>query len=179
MEEKLKELKQRLQEVYDLDMINSLLNWDQSTYMPPGGAPARGRQSALIARMSQEKFIDPAVGKLLDDLEPYAASQPEDSDEARLIRVTRRDYERATKIPPEFLAEFYAHSSEGYQVWIKARPENDFAAVQPYLEKTLDYSRRFANFFPRLRSHYRSVDQFQRLRHESRIRAGGFHKTSF
>lgn len=148
MEEKLKELKQRLQEINDLDMIGAVLNWDQSTYMPPGGAPARGRQMALVSRLSQEKFIDPAVGKLLDDLEPYADRLPDDSDEARLIRVTRREYERATKVPPEFLAQFNAHGSESYQVWIKARPENNFAAVQPYLEKTLELSRQYANFFP-------------------------------
>ncbi|HBX68527.1 MAG TPA: carboxypeptidase [Chloroflexi bacterium] len=148
MEEKLKELKQRLQEINDLDMIGAVLNWDQSTYMPPGGAPARGRQMALVSRLSQEKFIDPAVGKLLDDLEPYADRLPDDSDEARLIRVTRREYERATKVPPEFLAQFNAHGSESYQVWIKARPENNFAAVRPYLEKTLELSRQYANFFP-------------------------------
>ena len=45
MEKKFQELKNRLAEIYDLDMINSLLNWDQSTYMPAGGAEARGRKT--------------------------------------------------------------------------------------------------------------------------------------
>ena len=38
--------------------------------------------------------------------------------------------------------------SEAFSVWAKARPENDFKAVQPYLEKILDNSRRLADFFP-------------------------------
>jgi carboxypeptidase Taq len=125
-----------------------VLGWDQSTYMPPGGAEARGRQLATLGKVAHEKLIDPAVGKLLDALGPYAESLPYDSDEASLIRVTRRDYERAIKVPSEFMAQLSAHGAQSYQVWAQARPENDFAAVGPYLKKTLDLSRRLANFFP-------------------------------
>ena len=60
------ELKTRLLEVNDLNSANALLNWDQSTYMPPGGAAARGRQQATLARLAHEKFTDPAVGRMLD-----------------------------------------------------------------------------------------------------------------
>lgn len=148
MESKLAELKTRLMECYDLDMISAVLNWDQSTYMPAGGAAARGRQMALIGRLSQEKFTDPAIGRLLDDLQPYAESLPPDSDDAALIRVTRRDYERMTKVPPEFMARFIAHTSDSYQAWTEARPANDYRRVLPMLEKTLDLSRELANFFP-------------------------------
>lgn len=144
--QQLTDLKQRLLEVSDLQNANALLNWDQSTYMPPGGAPARGRQSALLGRLAQEKLTDPAVGHLLDDLEK--ADFPPDSDEAALIKTARRDFEQATKVPPQFLADFYTHVAQSYQVWAKARPENDFTAVEPYLQKTLDMSRQMANFFP-------------------------------
>jgi len=108
---KLRELKTRLREVSDLNSAGDVLYWDQATYMPPGGAEARGRQIALLARTAQEKFIDPAVGKLLDDLQPLAESLPFDSDDASLIRVTRREYEKAVRIPPDFLALFSEHSS--------------------------------------------------------------------
>jgi len=148
MEKKYQELKARLLEINNIDSAGAVLGWDQATYMPPGGGEARGRQMATLARLSQEKFIDPAVGKLLDDLQAYGESLPYDSDEASLIRVTRRDYERATKIPPAFLAEFNEHSSRGFMTWTEARPANDFKKVQPMLEKTLDFSRKFANFFP-------------------------------
>lgn len=147
-EQKLTELKTRLAEVNDLDMANALLTWDQSTYMPPGGADARGRQSATLAKISLEKFSDPAVGKLLDDLLPYAETLADDSDEAALIRVTKRDYDRLVKVPPAFMGELFEHTALSYQRWTTARPANDFAAMRPLLEKTLDLSRRLANFFP-------------------------------
>ncbi len=146
MEAKLNELKQRLQEINDLEMTAAILNWDQATYMPPGGAPARARQMSTLARLAQEKFIDPAVGKLLDDLGPYAESLPYDSDDASLIRVSRRQYEKAVKIPPDFLAAFYGHSAETYQAWTVARPANDFASLEPALEKTIELSRQYAGY---------------------------------
>ena len=148
METKFQELKTRLLEVNDISSAAGLLYWDQSTYMPPGGAAARGRQMATLSRLAHEKFVDPAVGKLLDELVSYEESLDYDSDEASMLRVTRREYERATKIPSEFLAEVTSHTSESYQVWTEARPANDFERMRPYLEKTLDYSRQAANFFP-------------------------------
>ncbi len=148
MENKLRELKARLTEINDLQAAASLLRWDQTTYMPPGGAPARARQVATLRQLAHEKFTDPAIGKLLEDLRPYEESLPYDSDEASLIRVTRRDYERAIKVPPEFIAQLSNHVATTYEVWIRARPANDFATVRPYLEKTLDLSRQLAEFFP-------------------------------
>ena len=147
-ESKLSELRTRLAEVNDLEMASALLGWDQLTYMPNGGAEARGRQLATLAKLAQEKFIDPAVGRLLEDLQPYEESLPFEHDDASLIRVARRDYEHATKVSPEFLMEFNIHATNAYQAWAEARPENDFKKVQPYLEKTLELSRRYAEFFP-------------------------------
>lgn len=148
MPSQLDELKQHLAEVNDLEMASSVLNWDQSTYMPVGGASARARQLSTLARLSFEKLTDPVVGKLLDDLQPYEESLPYDSDDASLIRVTRREYERAIKVPPAFHSELTAHQSETFQLWIEARPANNFKLVLPALEKTLDYSRKLANYFP-------------------------------
>lgn len=148
MQSEFQELKTRLIEINDIQSAAGLLYWDQSTYMPPGGAAARGRQSATLRRLAHEKFTDPTIGKLLDTLQSYQENLDYDSDEAGLLRVTRRQYERAIKIPSDFLAEVTTHTSESYQVWIEARPANDFESVLPYLEKTLEYSRQSANYFP-------------------------------
>ena len=147
MQEKLNELKARLWEVNDLHGAAALLYWDQATYMPPGGAEARGRQLAALSQLAQERFTDPAVGRLLDELQPYEASLPYDSDEASLVRVTRRQYQRATRLPAAFVAEASQHAARSYQAWTTARPANDFAAMQPLLEKTLELSRRAAGYY--------------------------------
>ncbi|MBZ0305925.1 MAG: carboxypeptidase M32 [Anaerolineae bacterium] len=148
MEAKLQELKARLSEVGDLNSATAILSWDQSTYMPPGGADARGRQMATLQRLSHEKFTDAAIGHLLDDLRSYEEGLPYESDDASLIRTTRRAYERLVQVPAALMATLAEHSAQSYQVWTEARPANDFARVQPYLEKTLDLSRQIAECFP-------------------------------
>src|SRR5262249_54515018 len=94
-----------------------------------------------------ERFVDPALGRALDRLEPHAAGLP-DAD-ASLIRVVRRDYEKAIKVPAEFVARASAHGSASYNAWIRARPANDFAAMVPLLETTLELSRQYSSFFGR------------------------------
>ncbi|HPE66012.1 MAG TPA: hypothetical protein PK849_07520, partial [Synergistales bacterium] len=74
--EKLNELKARLRDVADLNSVGAVLHWDQATYMPPGGAVARGRQMAVVGRIAQELFSDLATGRLLDELRSYEESLP-------------------------------------------------------------------------------------------------------
>ena len=54
----LNELKSRLLEISDLVAAGSLLNWDQATYMPRGGAPARSRQSATLNRLAHQQLVE-------------------------------------------------------------------------------------------------------------------------
>ena len=98
----LAELKHRLSEIYDLDAAESVLSWDEATYMPKGGAVARGRQAALLKRIGHERSVDPVLGRLIDRLEPMADTLP--ADDASLIRVARRDFARAVRVPAEYVA---------------------------------------------------------------------------
>ncbi len=148
MSKQLEELKNRLQEVEALSAAASVLGWDQTTFMPPGGAKARGRQLAVVSRIGHEKLTDPMIGRLLDELEREFADLPADSDDAALIRVARRDYDKATRIPADFVSAFNEHQAAAYQAWSSARPENDFKAVEPMLQKTLEFSRELSGFFP-------------------------------
>src|SRR3984893_2437554 len=146
-ETKLAELKRRLLGISDLAAAEAVLRWDQSTYMPRGGAPARARQRATLSRLAHEKSVDAALGKLLDELAPYAVGLPYDSHEASLIRVARRDFEKAIKIPSAYVARASALGSSSYDARTGAKPANDFASVLPFLERAIDLSREYAGFF--------------------------------
>jgi carboxypeptidase Taq len=148
MDKQLTELKTRLMEIYDLQHAGALLSWDEATYMPPGGALTRGRQTALLARLAHEKSSDPELGRLLDNLQPYEESLTYDSDDASLIRLARREFERSIKVPPQFIAEYFEHSSKAYNAWVISRPANNFKALEPLLERSVDLSRQLADFFP-------------------------------
>jgi carboxypeptidase Taq len=144
----LAELRGRLTEIDDLGSAASVLGWDEVVSMPSAGARARGRQKARLATLTHQRATDPALGRLLDKLTAFADSLPADSTEGSLIRVARRDFDLATRVPAEYVARASEHGSASYNAWVAARPANDFSAVIPYLETTLELSREFAEFFP-------------------------------
>jgi carboxypeptidase Taq len=143
----LKELRQRLLEISDLGYAGAVLGWDQATYMPAGGAPARSRQGAMLSKLAHEKSIDPALGKLLDALTPHAGALAYESDDASLIRVARRDFDKAIKVPADYVARASTLASASYDAWTRARPANDFATMRPFLEKAVELSREYADYF--------------------------------
>ena len=146
MNSKYTELKTRLAEIHDLNKISWVLGWDQQTMMAPKGGAVRAEQIATLAKIATEKFTAPEIGKLLDELRPYEESQPFDSDEASLIRVARRDYEKAVKVPAEFRAEMTRAASLARQAWIQARKDSDFAAFLPHLRKNVDLKLKYIEY---------------------------------
>jgi carboxypeptidase Taq len=142
------ELTQRLQAIEDLHGAQAVLTWDEATYIPRGGVEARGRQVALLSSLAHERLADPAIGRLLDSITPWAEAQGSDSDAAALARVVRRDHDRATRVPPQFVQRLAEHSARSYHAWEGARPANDFAAMRPLLETTVELSRELASFYP-------------------------------
>src|SRR5256885_16827504 len=100
MADALERLKERLAEVTDLGKVARLLAWDQQTMMPPAGTAHRADQFSTLLRISHERFTDPEVGRLLEELRPVEDSLEPDSDDTTLIALVRRDYEKAVKCPP-------------------------------------------------------------------------------
>jgi carboxypeptidase Taq len=146
-EERFDELKGRLAEIHDLRRTMELLFWDQTVMMPPGGGAVRGAQLTTLDRIAHEKFVADEIGRLLDGLASYEESLDYDSDEASLIRTTRRDWEKARRVPPELAAEMTGAAAEAHDVWAKARQENDFALFLPHLERAVELKRRYIDCF--------------------------------
>ena len=94
----------------------------------------------------------------------HAERLPPDSDDAALIRVARRDYEKAIKVPAEWVERASQHGSASYDAWTRARPANDFATMRPYLEKTLELQPRICRLLRALRPHRRSADRRSPIR---------------
>ena len=141
------ELKERLAEIADLDGAASLLGWDQQVKMPPGGAAARAEQLADLGRLSHEALTSDEIGRLLDTLAPFAEEQPYDSDEASLIRIVRRDWDKARRVPAELRAEIARAGSLAMPVWVKARQESDYKQFIPALRTNLELRRRYIECF--------------------------------
>jgi carboxypeptidase Taq len=167
----LERLRERLAEVSDLTKAATLLLWDQRVKMPPGGAEARAEALATVSRIAQERFIDDEVGGLLDELRGLEESSGHDSFEASLVRVTRREYEKAHRVPPELVGEIRRASALGLAAWGQAKEQSDFEQLRPHLETQLELRHRYIACFPQPAETYDVLlDDFEPLMKTTEVR---------
>jgi carboxypeptidase Taq len=140
----LNELRERLAQLADLNHIAQLLEWDQHTVMPPRGAESRAESRATLERIAHELFVSDETGRLLD---AAAGAVNGDSDDARMVTVARRRWDKARRVPSELAAEMARAGALGHEAWVEARRRSDFAAFVPYLERNLELSRRYVDCF--------------------------------
>jgi carboxypeptidase Taq len=100
------------------------------------------------AGVAHSHFADVEIGRLLEQAGRETRGIPEDSDAASLLRVVRRRYERAIRVPAGLVSEIDAQAARTYQMWTIARPACDFAVVQTDFSRLLDLSRRHSDCFP-------------------------------
>src|SRR4029453_13515222 len=105
--------------------------------MPPLGTGSRAESLATLGRIIHDRFTDPEIGRLLDKLASLEESLDYDSADAGLIRVpapdpaslvprTRRDYEKACRVPTELRVEMTRAAATGHHAWVEARKNDDF-----------------------------------------------------
>ncbi|RYG36960.1 carboxypeptidase M32 [bacterium] len=135
----LETLKSRLADVNALHSAVALMDWDQQTYMPHGGADARAVHTSVLSRMAHETFVADETQKALGD------ATPEGPDDEALLRVVKRDLELATKLPSKLVEEKTRLASIAHEEWVKARAENDYASFSPTLARMFEIAKEEAD----------------------------------
>jgi carboxypeptidase Taq len=148
------ELRRRLAELTDLRNAAQLLQWDQQTMMPPRGAGLRADEIGTIQRILHERFISAETGRLLDAAEAELNGAPPDSDEARLVTVVKRRWEKARRVPSDLAADLARAASVGQEAWVDARAQSDFAAFLPHLRHNVELKHRYVECFEGFDSAY-------------------------
>src|SRR5919201_6310443 len=115
--------------------------------MPPQGAGARAEQLATLELVAHEKLASDEIARLLDELRADEQELEYDSDEASLIRVARRDHEKARRVPKELMAARWRESALAVEVWKEARRSSDFNLLLPALQKNVDLTHRYIDCF--------------------------------
>jgi carboxypeptidase Taq len=143
----LTQLKERLARVTDVERVLRVLGWDQQTMMPPAGWKHRGDHLATLSRIRHETLISNETGRLLDELRDTEESLDPASDDGALIRLARRDYEKAVKVPTELRAEMTRTATEARTIWVQARADSNFELFRPLLERTYELRNEYIDCF--------------------------------
>jgi carboxypeptidase Taq len=136
-----------LGEISDLGRARALLAWDERTQMPARGAAIRAEQLATLTRLRHELLAGDRLGRLIDAAGSELGSQPHDSLEASLVRVARREWEKARRVPAELRAETARVTSIAEHAWERAREQSDFTAFLPHLVRVIELQHRYVECF--------------------------------
>ncbi len=129
---------------HTLATVGELLGWDEQVNLPPGAAEHRAAQHAVLAEAQHAAASDARIGACLAQLEGARAALT--ADEAAIVANARRDFDRATRLPAEFVRAKAAQGSRGYHAWAQAKAADDFAGYAPVLETNLEFARREAAY---------------------------------
>jgi carboxypeptidase Taq len=126
-------------EIADLASVEMLLHWDQLVMMPGEGAAARAGQLGALARLTHERATAEEIGDWLGELDGL------DMDELDrdIVRLARRDWERARRVPEQLEVDRARASAEGQESWRLARAQDDFGAFLPALERNVELARAY------------------------------------
>lgn len=137
-------LDNRLKEIHTLSSIGGLLSWDEQVNLPADSQDARASQSSLVARLAHEASSSPELGRTIKALEADIATL--DPEQRIVLHDARKQYDRATKLPSEFVQRRSRLESEAYHAWAAARKDSDFAAFAPFLQRQIDISKELAGY---------------------------------
>lgn len=144
----LEALSTQLLEIQRINSAASVLSWDQETYMPAGGGAARAEQIAILQGIAHQKLVSSDIERLLGSWLDLHTGLPLEQDgelwdesSRALLREVWRDYNRAKKLPSDFVMRLSRECSLAQQVWIEAKEQNHFKSFLPNLRNVLSLKR--------------------------------------
>ncbi len=135
----MEKLRRRLAELVDLASLEMLASWDQLVMMPGEGAAGRGHVLGTLARITHERATAEEIGEWLSSLEAVEL-QEVDRD---IVRLARRDWERARRVPADLAAELSEAHADGQEAWRVARGADDFSLFAPALARNIELARAY------------------------------------
>ncbi len=139
----LEELRGRMAELSDLVAVEMLAGWDQLVMMPAAGAAARAQQLGTIARLTHERATAEDIGGWLNEIDAAGDAAALDEVDRDIVRLARRDWERARRVPDELAVERARAGADGQESWQLARANDDFAAFMPALQRNVELARAY------------------------------------
>jgi len=120
-----------------LEQVAGLISWDQETMMPTTGGTARAEQAGAIEGVLHARRSDPKVGEWLEAIDFDALDLTGQAN----LRVAKRDYDRANKVPEDLAKALAKAGAAGQRAWAAARAEDDVASFAPFLSEIIDLTR--------------------------------------
>lgn len=145
LNEAVETLKKLEQTMAAYNHVLGVLYLDATTVAPKGTAEGRGQTMGIMSGIVYDLIANPDNGELLTYLESH--KEELDAQTKREVEVFRKQYDQYHKIPQGEYIAYNVLINDAQSVWEKAKNTNDFELFAPYLEKIVDYNRKFAGYY--------------------------------
>ena len=143
MNETFKKLQPYIDKSMALQTALTVLNWDIETLAPKGGIDLTAKAMGNLSSELFETIMNDNVREILKELE----KEMDLSDKEKgITKLLGKEFKSLEKIPKEEYKEYSELTAKSGMVWAKAKNSNDYSIFEPYLEKLIDYNKRFAAY---------------------------------
>ncbi len=125
-----------LKRIYLLGGALGLMHWDEQVNLPKGSSSQRAEQLSALADLVHRESTLPQMGQWIEELENNTVQFS--NQELAVLKEARRNYDRMTKLPAEFVARKSALDSKAYHAWAEAREKNNFSLFAPLLKQQVN-----------------------------------------
>lgn len=122
-----------------------VIELDAATAAPSGSWEGRGETTAILSEVMYNLIADPQNGALIAYLKEH--SHQLNPVQLRELEVLEKQYLQLNRIPAEEYVAFNVLKNDSQANWEKAKNTSDFSVFQPYLEKIVDFQKKFAGYY--------------------------------
>ena len=140
----MEKLREFTNKITDIQRAIAILNWDQETYMPKKGQGFRAQQIGTLSGLAHEIATSKAYEECLLELKDKQSLSAKDQ---RNVLLLLKDFEKAKKLPSEFVIRLSKTTSKAFHAWVEARQANDFKVYEKALTEMVNIQQEKAKIY--------------------------------
>lgn len=144
--DKLKEFKEYLNKINQYEQASNILQWDMQTCMPYNGGDSNTDVLTMLSSKSFELSVSDKMKDLLDNLTNPETFNNLDSISKKMISECKKQYDDNKNIPSNLYSKYIQVVSQSEQTWQKAKSDNDFKTMVPYLKEIIELTKEMYSY---------------------------------
>ena len=161
--DKLKEFKEYLNKINQYEQASNILQWDIQTCMPYNGGDSNTDVLTMLSSKSFELSVSDKMKDLLDNLTNPETFNNLDSISKKMISECKKQYDDNKNIPPNLYSKYIQVVSQSEQTWQKAKSDNDFKTMVPYLKEIIELTKEMYSYSkPNVDTYNALLDKYEK-----------------
>jgi len=146
-----KKLLNKTKDLIILQTVQSIIQWDMETMMPPKAVEQRSYQLALLSRMEHKISTSPEMGRLINEIKSNANYETLDQIKKRNFHLIKKNYEEQTQLPEKLVSETTRQQVLTVNSWKKAKASKDYSRLKPDLDKLINLNKKVAEILMKVK----------------------------